>query len=648
MMNNDIDAVAPYSDRLYSDTVKSGDDETDYFEDEEANTRRESQTNKPLRYFDIDVDERDENVHDQLPSVEEAKANVVFERSPKKNHQKKLGFVLLGIAMIGFLAATMNVIRKRQKYLASVELVTTTLPLSHQDAFVDKHSPQSSALRWMVEEDSLQLPLPFTKSDPFVQRYVMSCLVFALTMSSSVTQGTHKAFHLLSGAHECEWNSEWKRIDGVDEAMERLGILCDDEKNVIEILFPKQNLGGELPLELVSLDRLEKIDLSHGMIRGTIPHMPYLRNLNLGHNNLTGILSEHLAEMTHLTSLRLSDNNLEGSLPFEFGSLTNLLVLDLNRNQLTGGLEKLDTLVNLEELYLSCNSFEELLSPNSFQHLSNLRVIDASKNSLVGSLPNALRRFSNLNHMDLSYNSLDGHIGEFEENHPLQYLDLSHNLFGGGLPISISQLSALTHLDISYNRFSSGIPRDSLAALTNLKTLIVTEDDDMGPGPLPEWLREMTHLEQLSFRLATRTGTIPTWFGELTQLELLDLDWNHLRGTIPTELGLLTNLKYLMLNMNWLTGTVPTEVSFLPNLRVLMLDTTNLAEQQILVGDEGVCEKGASRFEHLIADCSMDCPCCTSCCDKSALRCNMKDWTMVYQKRVGYDTESNATFVPVI
>jgi len=647
MMMKDIDAVAPYSDQPYSDTVESGDDETDSFEDEE-NNRTKSQSNKPLRYFDIDVDEEDENIHDQLPSVEEAKANVVFERSPKKSYQTKLGFVLLGIAMIGFLAAAMNVIRKRQKYLAAVELVTTTLPLSHQDAFVDKYSPQSNALRWMMEEDPLQLSLPSTNLDPFVQRYVVSCLVFALTMSSSMTQETHKAFHLLSGVHECEWNSEWKKLHGVDQTMERLGILCDDEKNVMEILFPKQNMGGELPLELVSLDRLEKIDLSHGMIRGTIPHMPYLRDLNLGHNNLTGILSEHLAEMTHLTSLRLSNNNLEGSLPFEFGSLTNLLVLDLNRNQLTGGLEELDTLGNLEELYLSYNSFDQLLSPNSFQHLSNLRVIDASKNSLIGSLPDALRRFSNLEHVDFSYNSLEGQIGGFVENHPLQYLDFSHNLLGGGLPISISHLSALTHLDVSYNRFSSRIPRDSLAALTNLKTLILTEDDDMGPGPLPEWLREMTHLEQLSFRLATRTGTIPTWFGELTQLILLDLDWNHLSGTIPTELGLLTNLKYLMLNRNLLTGTVPAEVSFLPNLRVLMLDTTKMAEQQILVGDEGVCEEGGSRFEHLIADCSMDCPCCTSCCDKNALRCNMKDWTIVYQERAGYETESDPTFVPVV
>jgi hypothetical protein len=252
--------------------------------------------------------------------------------------------------------------------------------------------------------------------------------------------------------------------------------------------------------------------------------------------------------------------------------------------------------------------------------------------------------------IDFHKNSLDGHINNvIVENHPLKYLDVSNNILGGGLPTSISNLNGLTHLDVSYNRLEARIPNDHLKRMTNMRTLLLTEEDGTGPQPIPDWIRGMTDLKQLSFRLTARTGTIPTWFGELTQLELLDLDWNHISGTIPTELGLLTNLKYLMLNRNWLTGTVPTVVSFLPNLKVLMLDTNGF-DRDIRTGDEDVCgAQGVGRIESLIADCGVvedgvlleqevECPCCTNCCWDSAHNCNMKDWI------IELETEYRSTY----
>ena len=677
-------AASPYSDRAvspYSDTV----------ENDNGGGEPNSRT-KTIRFFDIDTALVEEDcadhtvpVHDQLPSTEEVKANVHFDLSAqKKKRSSRYNNILLvlGIAILVVFALVIHNKGIRDRYQSAVASVTTTVLLSHQDAFLDPKSPQSKALLWMINEDSLRLPLPSSKSDPFVQRYAIAVLVFALTKPNTKTsmslseENTRTIFGLLSGVHECEWKSEWEKFEDKKEDRVEMGILCDQE-SVIGIFFPRSGLQGELPPELELLSNLRRTNLANNQITGTIPSMPHLRNLNLSYNQLTGNLPGHVSKMIYLTSLRLSNNALKGSLPDKFGSLTNLQVLDLNENQLNGRLEELYSLNNIEELYLAYNSFDEQLTQNSFRELSNLRVIDAKENRISGSIPNALWRLTNLEVIDFHKNSLDGHIVNsnniIPENHPLKYLDISNNLLDGGIPTSIGNLGSLTHLNFSYNRLDSRIPRDHMASMTNLKTLLVTEDDGMGFEPLPDWLKGMTGLQHLSFRLATRTGTIPTWFGELTKLELLDLDWNHISGTIPTELGLLTNLKYLMLNRNLLSGTVPTEVTYLPKLKILMLDTNDLVDT-ILVGDEEACDaattngsdKSLGRIEHLIADCGktqekqetleqeVECPCCTSCCWDSAPRCNMQDWTQLQiveeEYRGTYDRKEYsdyASFVPM-
>lgn len=651
-----------------------------YLDDPSFDQENDNENHQNMGFFDIDVegenerregnivggehDDRDRVVHDQLPSVEDAKFyNATSTRSKQKRDQmlsKK--YVLWGVVVVGALSLGAFFLGKRHQQQKAVACVTETVRLSHPEAFRDSKSPQSRALRWMIYEDSLRLPLPLDRNDPFVQRYVVAVLVFALTNAKTKTsisqENLRDAYDLLSGTHECEWKM-------VDAEGVTTGIVCgSNSTSITDILFPKAGLNGELPPEMEHLNHLVKVDMSGDQIHGRLPVMPYLTNLDLAYNQLTGYLPDHFSEMTRLQVLSLSENALQGSIPHKFAALTDLKILALNGNQLTGGLEELYSLSKLEELYLFSNSFEDRLSNGSFRELLNLKVIDMNNNRLSGLLPDALfSKLTNLEVIDFHKNALDGHINNvIAENHPLQYMDVSSNLLGGGLPSSINNLRALTHLDVSYNRLESRLPT-YLKDMTKMRTLLLTEEDRLGPQPLPEWLRGMTDLTQLSFRLASRTGTIPTWFGELTRLELLDLDWNHISGTIPTELGRLTNLKYLMLNRNRMTGTIPTEVSSLPNLKMLMVDTNEFTGS-LLSGDEEtpdgksvVCAAKATnrRIVHMIADCGrvddgdgdgnnanvqkeLDCPCCTSCCWDDALRCNMKDWIIELEDeyRSGY------------
>ena len=585
-------AVSPYTDHVmspYSDTV----------EDENRTA------NNSMRFFDIEVEEEGQTIHDQLPSVEEVKANSYIDNLIRRKKRSNRNLALVGFLVVAFFIVVIHGKTKQNKLQSAITSITTTVRLSHKEAFLDPISPQSQALKWMLEEDSLRLQLPSSSTDPFVQRYVIAVLTFALTTPNTKTNFSHKTtrklFRLLSGVHECDWNSDLETLRHNDEKVQiKMGIICENQNisdlSVTGISLPNSGLRGELPPELEILSHLRSFDLANNAITGTIPPMPHLRELKLARNQLTGTLPEHFSEMIHLTMLSLSENDFTGRLPSKFASVTNLRVLDLTENQLTGGFEEMYTLNNLEELYLANNSFRDDLSQTSFQELTNLRVIDAKENRLSGPLPNAFWRLTHLQVIDLHKNSLDGHINDIiAESHGLKYLDVSNNLLGGGLPSSISNLESLAHLDISYNRLDSRIPRDHMVSMTNLKTLILTEDDDMGPGPLPTWLRGMTDLEHLSFRLATRTGTIPTWFGELTKLELLDLDWNHISGTIPTELGLLTNLKYLMLNRNFLTGKVPRNSFSTFRVQSTILQRSALSQQQLVQhGHSTSCSGAAS------------------------------------------------------
>ena len=686
---NDIE-ISPTISSSYSDNVDDGEEcDSPFFDHSNI-----SGNSKNMQFFDIDV-EGDHVDHDQLPSVEEIKANAHFDaarRGTMRNERrnKKLQLLLFAIFISGAFVLGSRASRKRDQRQTAIAAVTKTVRISHPDVFLDSNSPQSRALDWMIYEDEMKLSLPVKKTDPFVQRYILAVLVFALTtentkITTALSQNnTRDSFDLLSDTHECEWNSEWDRVDAFDKignvVNERvmLGIICgfsneiwnDDAistGSVTGIILPRSGLEGELPPELQILSSLTRLDLNNNLIKGKIPTMPYLNDLSLAYNQLTGNLPDHFSEMTRLRSLSLSGNAFEGNLPLQFITLTDLKILALNENQLSGGLEELYRLTNLEELYLANNSFEDQLSHGSFKELTDLRVIDVKNNRISGPLPNALWKLTNLEVIDFHQNAIDGHINDvIVEGHPLKYLDASNNLLGGGFPSTVSYLTSLTHLDVSYNRLDTRLSPTHLAGMTKMRTLLLTEEDGLGPQPIPEWLRGMTDLEQVSFRLATRTGTIPTWFGELTRLELLDLDWNHISGTIPTELGRLTNLKYLMLNRNLMTGTVPTAVSYLPHLKILMLDT-NEFDRVVLTGDEDVCslEQFDGRIDHLIADCGrtdngvpigreVECPCCTECCWDGLERCNMKDWIIELEEeyRGRYDRyEYNfdrAYFIPAV
>ena len=151
--------------------------------------------------------------------------------------------------------------------------------------------------------------------------------------------------------------------------------------------------------------------------------------------------------------------------------------------------------------------------------VSILLTIIHSFLQLSGPLPDALWTMKNLSTVDFHFNALGGHINEIKGPHPLKYLDVSENFLGGGLPTTLNHCNQLTHLDVSSNRFEELLP-DDLSELTNLETLLLSDNNMFGPQPIPDWLVKLTNLKRLSLKLTARTGTIPNFLSKLTQLEL--------------------------------------------------------------------------------------------------------------------------------
>lgn len=128
----------------------------------------------------------------------------------------------------------------------------------------------------------------------------------------------------------------------------------------------------------------------------------------------------------HVTSIALKGINLSGVIPDEFGNLTQLKILDLTRNYLNGSI------------------------PKSLGHLSSLVTLSLLGNRLTGSIPPELGDMASLQELNLEDNQLEGplppRLGNLSK---LMKLLLSANNFTGTIPEAYANLKNLVQLTFS-------------------------------------------------------------------------------------------------------------------------------------------------------------------------------------------------------
>ncbi|KAJ6369861.1 hypothetical protein OIU76_028170 [Salix suchowensis] len=174
---------------------------------------------------------------------------------------------------------------------------------------------------------------------------------------------------------------------------------------------------------------------------------------NFGDNNFTGTLQSipispvRLGKQTAYAFLA-GDNKLSGPFPgnlFENCDGLNMMIVNVSNNRMSGQIP-----ANIGPM---CRS---------------LKLLDASKNQITGSIPPSVSELVSLVSLDMSWNLLQGHIpSSLSQISGLKYLSLAGNRLDGSIPSSIGKLQALEVLDLSSNLLSGEIPNDLVNVLGN-------------------------------------------------------------------------------------------------------------------------------------------------------------------------------------
>ena len=612
----------------------------------------------------------------QLPNVEEYKAQSAYTGGTKKRGPSSLrGFfheygeaifmglmiilILIGSIMVGtvwvksnpkndgiapsspqeavdggnLVGGTVNTHHDEERFAKIVDFISGEGWTSKFN-LMDEGSPQMRAAVWVSDFDEQQVPIGNTAD--LRERYALAVLHFA-------TNGRDWARDLgfLSSADVCDW-----AIDGVKNKngdSVRLGVDCtcrhpqaedcDSKPNntVKRLLLPSMNLDGAVPHEIYLLYDLLELDVNSNRIRGELSQgillLRSLRVLALQFNRLEGNIPSWIGDMIELREINFASNALSGDLPYDISRLKNLIMLNLNDNKLTGSLEPLQSLTNLQALFLGDNDMKTRLIPQFLNMWPNLRILDLSDNYIVSMLPENIFRHPTLRVIDLHGNAISGVIPEIVEGAKLEFLALQDNHLQGSIPGTIGNLSNLYHLDLSNNQLTGEIPKTGgLEALTNLESLFLSFND-FTEGIVPHYLAGMSNLRDLSLQRTKRTGGIPPILGTLTNLALLDLGDNALSGEIPTSLGAIPNLIFLILYRNYLTGAIPTELHQLDKLQKLVVHDNSITERA-----DYMCAPPQPALRDFIMECDKDptsnypyCPCC-KCCMDADVDCNTLVW----------------------
>lgn len=346
-------------------------------------------------------------------------------------------------------------------YNNKMNVLVKMLSLSRSDTLLDVSSPQYKAACWVLNDDPFFVNLQQNVKEEeelnddintvkkhriearMIQRYILALFYFA---TSPKNWNNH--FNFLSSKSECEWNTVdafYNNNDNDDEYAYSFirGNICDEDENVISIVFANNNLNGTIVEELYGLKSLEQLFLQknqflHGQIPSTLGRLPALRQLFLFDNSLDGTLAPELFHAKNINTLNLQRNFISGSIPSTIENLKSMVVLSLSENKLKGSI------------------------PDSIYSLTSLAGLELFENALTGSISSLLGDLVKLKWLVLNNNELTGSIPSTIQNLKLlRWLAMNSNKISGQ-PDTLSSLSSTINFIALHNNSQHGKMPDEL------------------------------------------------------------------------------------------------------------------------------------------------------------------------------------------
>ncbi|PWA95292.1 leucine-rich repeat protein [Artemisia annua] len=308
------------------------------------------------------------------------------------------------------------------------------------------------------------------------------------------------------------------------------------------------------------------VDLSNNFFVGSLHQFlcscdgEYPEILNLGNNNLSGVIPECWEKWEWLKFLNLENNNLSGGVPVSLGSLIQLSSLILHGNKLSGQL------------------------PASLMNLTQLEILQLGRNELVGNIPEWLgRQLSSLRILNLRFNNFHGNIPhELCNLTRIQILDLAHNNLSGNIPRCANNFNVLSGNEtISDSEFSLDLSsimsrHDIFRADTGSSISVIVTDSLVLKGREDTYSTILGLVTLLDLSSNYLVGHIPSEYSTLSKLQSLNLSRNQLTGRIPDKIGDMKSLVSLDVSMNKLYGELPMSLSNLNFLSSFNVSYNNL------------------------------------------------------------------------
>ncbi|CAA7032516.1 unnamed protein product [Microthlaspi erraticum] len=249
-----------------------------------------------------------------------------------------------------------------------------------------------------------------------------------------------------------------------------------------------------------------------------------------------------------VTKLELAYRQLSGTLSESLGTLDQIRVLNLSRNPILGSI------------------------PPSVFNLVNLETLDLRYTELTGKIPESLNLPSLVN-LDLSSNLLDGSLPSHvcQNSTKLKLIRLDWKGFSGDFPSGFEKCALLEQLFLGRNKLTCKIPED----VFQLQRLKLLEINDLS-GSLSPALGNLSRLVHLDVSCNNFSGEIPDVFNKLPEIEYLMAESNRFTGGFPKSLANSRTLILLNLKNNSLSGPLHLNCTMMTNLTSLDLESNQL------------------------------------------------------------------------